>query len=376
MKHPLISERVLLGLFLTLVFCVPIWQAVVEIRRGERPQGLDVFRQKPTAANLRAYEHELEDASELGKRVRPWAQYAQFAWLRDGGEKVLIGKDGWLFYGPGVQYVTEREDARKGNSTVPQALEAIIAFRNDLASKGVKLLVMPVPNKESVYPEQLSRRARTRGGVVSEDMSALLAGLQSANVEVLDLWKIFADAKSSGGMPLYLAQDSHWSPAGLKMAASAVAERIRSAGWVSNGQVEYEYKPRTELKTGDLLRMLRVPALERRVTPERLECEQVTRCDDHSVYRDEATSDVLILGDSFLRIYQTDGPGAAGFIAHLAKELKRPLATIVNDGGASTLVRQELSRRPALLTNKKLVIWEFVERDIRLGTEGWQVIRN
>jgi hypothetical protein len=51
--------------------------------------------------------------------------------------------------------------------------------------------------------------------------------------------------------------------------------------------------------------------------------------------------------------------------------LGRPLASIVNDGGASTLVRQELHRRPALLANKKVVVWEFVERDLRLGTEGW-----
>jgi hypothetical protein len=50
------------------------------------------------------------------------------------------------------------------------------------------------------------------------------------------------------------------------------------------------------------------------------------------------------------------------------------VAAIVNDGGASTLVRQELHRRAALLTNKKVVVWEFVERDIRFGTEGWQLV--
>ena len=39
-------------------------------------------------------------------------------------------------------------------------------------------------------------------------------------------------------------------------------------------------------------------------------------------------------------------------------------ASIINDGGASTLVRQELHRRPQLLASKKLVIWEFVEREL------------
>jgi hypothetical protein len=83
-------------------------------------------------------------------------------------------------------------------------------------------------------------------------------------------------------------------------------------------------------------------------------------------------SEVLVLGDSFLRIFQADAPGAAGFIAHLASRLHQPVTSIVNDGGASTLVRQELYRRPALLKNKKVVIWQFVERDLRFGTEGWQ----
>jgi hypothetical protein len=37
-------------------------------------------------------------------------------------------------------------------------------------------------------------------------------------------------------------------------------------------------------------------------------------------------------------------------------------------------VRQELYRRPALLQHKRVVVWEFVERDLRLGTEGWQQV--
>ena len=40
------------------------------------------------------------------------------------------------------------------------------------------------------------------------------------------------------------------------------------------------------------------------------------------------------------------------------------------DGGASTLVRQDLYRRPEMLRGKRLVVWEFVERDLRLGYRG------
>jgi hypothetical protein len=82
----------------------------------------------------------------------------------------------------------------------------------------------------------------------------------------------------------------------------------------------------------------------------------------------------LLLGDSFSRVFQTDRPGAAGLIANLAWELGTPLASLVNDGGASTLVREQLARQPGLLDGKKLLIWAFVERDVRFGTRGWREI--
>ena len=91
-------------------------------------------------------------------------------------------------------------------------------------------------------------------------------------------------------------------------------------------------------------------------------------------YVDDPESQILVLGDSFLRIYQQDAPGSGGFVAHLAYELGTPLTSLVNDGGASTLVRQSLSTKPGLLDGKRVVVWEFVERDIRFGLEGWQKI--
>ena len=97
--------------------------------------------------------------------------------------------------------------------------------------------------------------------------------------------------------------------------------------------------------------------------------------DDNQPYKDGLEGEVLVLGDSFMRIYQQDTPTAAGFIAHLAKELKQPMMSLVNDGGGSTLVREELAARPIFLQNKKVVVWEFVERDIGLGIKGWQRTR-
>jgi hypothetical protein len=171
---------------------------------------------------------------------------------------------------------------------------------------------------------------------------------------------------------LYLAQDSHWSPAGIELAAQYVADRVRPHLDVEKNEGSYQLESHSLRRAGDLLSMLQVPQLNRLCPPEEVGCLQVLERATGRPYRDHPESQVLVLGDSFLRIFERDEPGSAGFAAHLAYHLGRPVASIVSDGGASTLVRQDLYRRSRLLANKRVVIWEFTERDVRFGTEGWQ----
>lgn len=348
-------------------------QLAVELRRGERPPLLELFTQTPTVARLRTYEQDLEDASWLASQLRPWMQYAQYVLFKDVGHKALRGPNGWFFYRPGVEYLTQREAVRPESD---DPVTVICDFRDQLAARGIQLVLVPVPNKVSVYPEQLSSRAARLPVAICAQTQSLLQRLDAANVEVVNLFALYAHAKSAvsgaSDAPLYLTQDSHWSPAGLKLAAQAIAQRIVERNWTDPGGTEYQTKPAPTERLGDVVRMLDVPPIEKRLRPERALCEQVFHPETNEPYQDDSQSEILVLGDSFLRIFQQDEPGSAGFIAHLARQLRKPVASIVNDGGASTLVRQELYRRPSLLENKKVVIWEFVERDIRFGTEGWQ----
>lgn len=367
--------RALIVVFLLVIASVGIIQVAVEGGRGERVGAMEIFDRRPTSVNLRLYEHELEDASVVAQALRPWAQFVQFAWLRDGGEKVLAGRDGWLFYKPGFDGLVARAGLPGAAGYDPVA--AVVAFRDALAARGIHLLMVPAPNKESIYPDELTRRNQAGQTVLSPTTRDLFSRLQAAKVECVNLFDVFAEARANDPLPdrpLYLAQDSHWSPRGLALAAKAVARRLVEKGWVEPGNVDFLDRPAPVERMGDVLRMLQVPQIERRVPPEHVACAQVVRATDHQPCQDEPNAPILVMGDSFLRIYQQDEPGSAGFISHLAKELKQPVASLVNDGGASTLVRQELHRRPGLLKNKKVVIWEFVERDIRLGAEGWQVV--
>ncbi len=365
------------AVFSAVIMAPGLIQTVFELQHRERPRALDIFLQPPTTRNLHAYEKSLEGTSLVVKRLRPWVQYLEWRFLADAGENAVLGRHGWLFYRPSVRYVIERPTAGpEGDATDP--LPAIRSFRDQLQIRGIRLLVVPVPNKESVYPEMLAERAEGSGVVVCIETRRLLDQLEQWGIDHVDLFDVFRHAREqenrSGPKRLYLAQDSHWSPEGARAAAGAVARRVLQEGSVKRGDHAYAERLVSLQRQGDLVKMLQVQEIERALEPESLACLQVVEPDTHTPYRDRRESEVLVLGDSFLRVYEEDEPGGAGFVAHVARELGQALTTIINDGGASTLVRQALARRPQLLVNKKLVIWEFAERDIRFGTEGWQIV--
>ena len=220
---------------------------------------------------------------------------------------------------------------------------------------------------------------------------AMLSDLEMQGVAVVDLFAPFARERlrdKDAGDSLYLREDTHWRARGVRCAAKTVADRVRQYPWFSEGSTEYVLDSAVVERSGDIGTMSALPISIVRgryglFLPEKTLCYKVYHVKRDSQgnetgrlpYKDEyRTSSILVLGDSFSRIYQTDEPRSAGWVSHLAYELSQPVASLVNDGGASTLVRQSLARKPNLLKGKKLVIWEVVERDFRYGNEGWKEV--
>jgi hypothetical protein len=365
--------------FLTIVSIVPLADAAIEmLRDGRSPTIAALFSRAPSQENLRSLESDLESSSWFPQALRPWWQRLRFTLLADLGEKAVLGRDGWLFYAPDVRYLVEPFPQPTGHATNEDPLSAIVTFRDQLLRRGIRLLVVPMPVKPSVYPDKLTRRVAPGGQSFSSPTVELISRLREAGVEVSNLFETFRRLRGknspSESEPYYLVRDTHWSGKAVSIAAEEVAEQIRGLGWIDSGSTDYGLKAVMVKRRSDVAQMVKTPGIEEKYPPEDVLCYQVVQETDSKPYQDDPHSPVLVLGDSFLRIYQRDEPTAAGFISHLAMKLRRPLASIVNDGGASTLVRQELARRAEILQGKRLVIWEFVERDIRFGMEGWKEV--
>ncbi len=370
---------------ITVLFCgfllaLPIFQAIWEVVVQKRaPLVWDLFTKTPTKANLHGWDKTQQDNSWLAEKVR--TPLLQWRWdlFSDPGPKAVLGRDNWLFYAPDVQYLMRppigdhrftqgRLDTsfqgRRVNLSDPTV--AILDFQRQLASRGIELLLVPVPGKPSIYPELLDVEAAL---AISPTLD-WIHKLRGQGLHVVDLFTPLRQAKSRG-QELYLRQDTHWAPAGLEVAAATIALEARQILTPSRrADSNYMLKDSMVERWGDVAEMTKLERRHQIWPMQRVTAQRVTDRAGRPFAATD-TARILWLGDSYSRIFQTDAPGSAGVISHVAFHLQEPLASVVNDGGASTKVRELLQRKRGILAHKKLVIWEFVERDIRFGEGGW-----
>lgn len=383
-KNPGPVEWTAIASLLAVAVGVPVAQAVHEISAGRTPFLLELFQRFPNKANLHGWDRQVRDNSIVAKAIRPVMLQGQFDLFGDAGAKALVGRDGWLFYKPDVDFLVQPRidqerfylgsfdttmEGRRQNLRNPMV--AIRDVHRQLSERGIRLVVVPVPGKPTIYPEMLSGPDTPAEASPTLD---LLDSLRASGIDAVDLVRPLRAAKATATQPLFLKRDTHWSPAGVGIAADAIAVHLSSIAAVASRRDSNAFRARDTLveRWGDLCEMSNLPRRREIWSTERVAIPQVTDSAGN-LYADSDSAAVLWLGDSYSRIYQTDAPRAAGIIAQVALRLGQPLSSVVNDGGASTVVRQKLSRKPELLRHAKVVVWEFVERDVRFGDKGWSL---
>lgn len=342
--------------FLALLVAVPLSQVAGELRRGERPQVQKLFTAPPTLAHLDAFESELDEASLLARAIRPWIQRGLLAYGQ-GNRKVVVGRGGWLFFRPTVEHHTGRPiplDEDKG-----RPLTAILAYHRALAARGIELIVVPVPTKLSLHPEQLWPGSSEP--VANPAFEPFLARLREAGVTVVDLRSTFAAAKRQGGS--YLPYDTHWRPELMELAADRIAALLPAGPRRVLGVETVRHR-------GDLYDMLDLPA----TAPARPEVEVTIH--PLSGWAPDPDAPVILLGDSFTNIYSDPqlGWGAgAGLAEQLAARIG-PLDLVASNDGGVNGTRQALARRRGRLDSKTTVIWQFAARDLTAKADDWAVV--
>lgn len=354
-------------LFAVVIVIVPVVQ---------RPPGFLRSGAVPSRDELKQFEDGLRERSAIANAVQPQVQMA-LARLGAGSSSVVIGPDQWLFYRPGIDAVTgpgvldplavrrrtrSWRDVTELQTVHPDPRPAIVQFHGQLRERGIRLVVVPIPDKASVQFQQLSGGAGRAPRNAS--FGRLVADLRAEGVEVFDP----APGSVARGDALFLRHDTHWTPQWMDRVAGALARRLEPGG------AQYRREVREVSQTGDLVRMLRLPAGQRLFEPQTVMIERVVDGSGAGLQPDRSSS-VLLLGDSFSNIYSAAAMGwgsSAGFAEHLSLHLGQTIDWIATNDNGAFATRQELARDPDRLAGKRVVIWEFAERELALG--DWRPI--
>jgi len=157
-------------------------------------------------------------------------------------EGVVLGKDGWLYFGDTLpDYAGTDPMSSRETFSAAHNLALISEY---CESQGAEFLFTVAPNKNSLYPDHMPALSRT--GVTS-NAGLLAAMLEREGVAYLNCFDLFRAQEET----LYFKTDSHWNSKGAALAADAVNEALGR----SSGYFEGPFSPEMCHK-GDLYDML------------------------------------------------------------------------------------------------------------------------
>jgi alginate O-acetyltransferase complex protein AlgJ len=145
-------------------------------------------------------------------------------------DKVLIGKNGWLFMGRENRSRSEVSYFRSLKLFTPAELEhwhSVLRQRRQwLERRGILYLFLVVPNKSTVYPEFMPANLRKLNPQSRLDqLLAMLA--KDPGFPVIDFRETLRKEKDR--LPLYYRTDSHWTEVGAYFAYRQVMEKLAQA---------------------------------------------------------------------------------------------------------------------------------------------------
>jgi len=138
--------------------------------------------------------------------------------------KVLVGDNGWLVYTAEKDIEDYQHLNRFTEEELAQFQQNFDTLTAKYAKRGITLLVVVVPNKNTIYPEYVPRQIPVIGS--ESRLEQLISYLQAhGRAQILDLRSALLDAKVE--RQVYYAEDTHWNDYGGYIAYSAIISKLQ-----------------------------------------------------------------------------------------------------------------------------------------------------
>ena len=231
-----LPKRALIALFLALIYL----PSLIGLVAGNRVKSENLENRRltelptPSLENLSELPEQYEAYYSDNQPFRDQLIYARALMNKglynmDVSEKVIFGKEDWLFYqayDDGEPINNYRGEDLFTGLELRQAASSLVRARDDLKKIGCDFVLLIAPNKERVYSEFMPDRF----GEPAENYAAkqLVTFLrQRTDLKVIYVYEEIMKAKADfPDIPIYYSKDTHWNHVGGYVATRALLEKL------------------------------------------------------------------------------------------------------------------------------------------------------
>ncbi len=146
-----------------------------------------------------------------------------------GSSELCMGRDGWLFMLDEAPDNVSQRDQRK-------MVENALKIARAVTASGRRFLLMPIPDRCTVYPENAGVLLRWThpDSIWDEGRSLMGQGFENAPQVrdcYLPLGPAYKEARRKSSEQLYWEHDTHWNPAGMMVTLPLLLERLQPGVW-------------------------------------------------------------------------------------------------------------------------------------------------
>jgi hypothetical protein len=234
-----------------------------------------------------------------------------------------------------------------------RATDVIIDLGHQLQRRGIHFLMVPIPAKESIYPELLDAHYNlARGPDLNADHAAWIHKLGVNGIDVLDLTEVFWQQRYGAGGLVYHPTDTHWTYRGMRLAAEEIARSVLPI--VSDlPRVAFKMRAVQFTAVGDLKPLFDSPSGP--MSPPDIHEQHIQLYDQRGLVRPGDEARILVLGDSYAAHYVEQG---AGLSQQIMSFLNLPVQSAAGAGYTPDVMGKILSQ-PECLAHKRVVIMAF-----------------
>lgn len=166
--------------------------------------------------------------------------------IKNPTSNVITGKDGWVYS------VETEDDYMDTNAMSDEEIKALgvtlSLIQEKVESDGGEFLFVPVPNKNTIYPEYMPVRYQKAD---INNLVRMYDELESVGVSYIDLRQDLLSAKEDN-KKLYYKRDTHWTAPGAVVGYDSIMKKLGKNSVIGNS-ISYEI---TLTHNGDLDKLL------------------------------------------------------------------------------------------------------------------------